>query len=114
MSLRTNIIYMVSAGFLAAAVLTVPDWSVPDVPDTAGHVPGQPGTSGTVSRDIRDTAGTSGTPPWCNYPNASSVAALNTYVDNELAQAHKYSPDVKGDRLTLEAVALAQCAPITK
>jgi hypothetical protein len=54
----------------------------------------------------RDTA-----PPWCTYPDPPAVTALNAHVDAELADIHRYSPDVHGDRLTLQAAALAECGP---
>lgn len=50
-------------------------------------------------------------PPWCTYPDPSAVTALNAYVGTELAGIHRYSPDLRGDRLTLQAAALAECGP---
>jgi hypothetical protein len=52
-------------------------------------------------------------PAWCAYPEPAAVAALNARVDAELTDIHRYSPDVRGDRLTLQAAALAECGPFT-
>jgi hypothetical protein len=52
-------------------------------------------------------------PAWCTYPDPAAVAALNARVDAELTDIHRYSPDVHGDVLTLQAAALAECGPFT-
>jgi hypothetical protein len=52
-------------------------------------------------------------PAWCDYPAPAAVVALDAHVADQLAGIHRYSPDVRGDVLTLQAAALAECGPFT-